>query len=131
MKLALLQKLEMLKKLNQSVKWDWGFGVSKSQPQNYNIKYESEPIKSEIFVNLVKYVSKEQYKFPLDELELGKEIEFPSEVVLDNAEKLLIVFPLVHPKKEFLISRSLKSFSVTKTSKGLVLKGNVGGLRKC
>jgi len=131
MKMALFEKFEMLKKLNQKVKWDWQFGISKSNPQNYNIKYESEAIKSDIFVNLVKYVSKEQYKFPLDELDLGREIVFPEEAIKNNEEKLLIIFPIVSPKNEVLVSRKLKSFSVTKTSKGLVLKGNVGGLRKC
>lgn len=131
MKMQLFEKFEMLKKLNQKVKWDWQFGISKSQPQNYNIKYESEAIKSDIFVNLVKYVSKEQYKFPLDELDLGREIVFPDEAIKNNEEKLLIVFPIVSPKNEVLVSRKLKSFSITKTSKGLVLKGNVGGLRKC
>ena len=131
MKLALSEKFELLKKLNQKVKWSWKFGISKSKPQNYNIKYESEPINSEIFVNLVKYVSKEQYKFPLTELDLGREIEFPLEAIEENEEKLLIVFPIVSPKGETLVSRKLKSFSVTKTLKGLILKGNVGGLRKC
>jgi len=131
MKLALVEKFDLLKKLNQKVKWSWRFGVSKSEPQKYNIQYESEPINSEIFVNLVKYVSKEQYKFPLTELDLGREIEFPSEAIEQNEEKLLIVFPNVSPKGEVLVSKRLKSFSVTKTLKGLVLKGNVGGLRKC
>ena len=131
MKLALKEKFDILNKLNQKVKWDWKFGISKSSPQNYNIEYVSEAIKSEIFINLVKYVSKEQYKFPIEELELGREIVFPEEAIKNNEEKLLIIFPIVHPKNEVLVSRTLRKFSLIKTNKGLVMKGSVGGLRKC
>ena len=131
MNTTLLEKIALMNKLNQKVKWDWQFGTSKSKPQNYNIKYESEPIKSEIFINLVKYVTREQYKFPIDDMELGKELELPESAWKDQQEKLLIVFPSVSPKGENLTSRRLKRFSLTKTSKGLVLKGDVGGLRVC
>jgi len=131
MDLGILKKVELAKKLNQQVKWDWKFGISKSKPELYNLRYESQPIDSQIFVDLVKYVSKEQYKFPLTELKEGVEVEIPESAWSDQQEKLLILFPSVSPKNEVLVSKRLKRFSVTKTSRGLVIKGDVGGLRKC
>ena len=131
MDFGLLKKLEIAKALNQQVKWDWKFGVSKSNPQNYVLEFTSQPIKSDIFVNLVKFVSKEQYKFPLDELDLNKEVVFPPEAYSGKEDKLMIVFPVVNPKNQVLVSKRLNKFSVTKTKKGLILKGTIGGLRKC
>lgn len=131
MKLGIKERLDSIKALNKQIKWEWKFGVSKSEPQNYSLIMESEPIDSKIFVETVKIISKEHYRFPLDDLVEDEETELPRENWEAHQDKILTIFPNVKLGKETFLSKRLHTLYITKTKKGLVLRGEIRGLRVC
>lgn len=130
-KIDFLKQLALMEAAKQKVVWNWKFGISKSSPENYILKFESSPISSKIFIDLVKFVSKEQYKFPIDDLKDGEETEIPMNAWIDYESKLLTIFPIVKIKKEKFVSYHLKKFVLKKVGSNLVILGDVGGLRVC
>lgn len=130
-KLNFKEKLAQLKNLNQQVKWSWKFGISKSSPENYSLVFTSQPIDSKIFIDMVKFITKEQYHFPIDDMKLWEEVVLPQNVWIEHEDKLLTIFPKVNPKNEKLTSCRLNKFSLTKTISGLVIRGELRGLRVC
>lgn len=128
MKLSLAEKLQSLKQLNQKVKWTCGELVGGIAPK-FKYGFESEPIDSKIFVGIVDYCTKGQLGFPLDELELNKDWDFPEMILENHRDKLVVLFPRIELKNAKIVSVKLKAMSIKRTGKGIVIKGLFEGLK--
>lgn len=132
LKTKLNNKLSKVKDLNQQVRWDYKFGVAKSEPENYVLEFESKPIKSFLFEKTFeKLVSKNDFELDYDDWELDKEINFPKEAWANHEKEIMGIFPKVRLKNQVLLSKTLDSLTVVKTLDGLVVKSVIKGLRKC
>jgi len=126
------KKIKGIAELRQKILWDYKFGVAKEEPENYILKYESNPITSELFENTFKkIVNKSSIDLTYDDWEANQEIVIPKTGLQDNEKELLAIFPKTNLKKYNILSKSLDELVILKTNKGLIIKGVVTGLRKC
>jgi hypothetical protein len=125
-------KLSAIADLKQTIKWDWRIGYGKTDPEQYQLEYTSKPINSFLFEKTFKkIVNKGAYGISFDDWEENKEIEILSEGLQDKEKEIMTIFPKINLKKHGVLSSSLDKLVVIKTKDGLIIKGNIVGLRKC